>query len=434
MSTKAYMTNRATKALAKEIAIAAENINTWAVNIKELIKLRRKLLKKPKADADLYTIADAFSRLFYKGHTKAVDYHVDSDSSESEDPGSDADSDADSDAGLDSESEPETRDISKHRKHRKTQETEKDVDVDEFLREVVAAEQNAKEGLKPDPKKMTKMQQAAYKVLAEEDREVKDMDDLMSKRRKQMLKDMRNPPVAPVKFTLDVDKTLDSKTGKPIPECLPREDNLTDSEASGEIIDECDVSESESDAGSDKDATMKNTLVNENAKHPSVLELENALRDAMANITADATMHPLIAMQKESPLFAGLPGYDTAADSQANDLLKSFGVTQTTTNTNTIKSKHITESDASACSTRAPPNATKFNTPDVPEFDPKYGPLYRMTPKERSEMQQKWFKQAIVNVDAQLQAKKQPTSPNSRNRLIREETTRIQETFLETYK
>ena len=80
MSTNAYMKNRALKSLSKEISSISENINTWAVSLKHLIKLRRNLLSNKKADSDLYMVADAFSKLFYKNHANVNEYHLDSDS------------------------------------------------------------------------------------------------------------------------------------------------------------------------------------------------------------------------------------------------------------------------------------------------------------------------------------------------------------------
>lgn len=452
-STKSYMANRALHSLSKEIDDISENINTWAVSLKSLIKLRRALLKNSKADRDLYVIADAFSKLFYKGHAKVDTRHVDSDSDSDSGSGSGSESDSNTESnntGSDSDSNTESANNTprknskqnKQNKHHKQSPTEPDadIDVDEFLREVVAAEQTAKDGKIQKPTAgMSKMQQAALKVLAEEDREVKDMDLLMAKRRRKMEEDMRKPqPTRPVKFTLDVDKTLDPKTGLPL-----FEDKQEDSE-DGEVLAEEDISGSDSeveveveaevevkvpkhskvlkpaklqkpakvllDENTEDDAILSGTLANDKAKHPSVLDLENALKNAMANITADESLHPLIAMQKDSPLFAGLPGFTDSGDSVcANPVMSNPG----NPSNPAVQTAHTT-----------------FSTPDPPEFDPKYGPLYRMTAPQRAKMFQQWFKRASTNVDSQLS--KNPASPTTRNRLIREETFRLQENYLET--
>jgi hypothetical protein len=76
-----------------------------------------------------------------------------------------------------------------------------------------------------------------------------------------------------------------------------------------------------------------------------------------------------------------------------------------------------------------PPNLGPNIFDKPPEFDPKYGPLLRFSVNERNEMYAKWFKQAIMTVDAQLA--KEPKSPETRDRMIREEAFRIQDRFLE---
>lgn len=138
-------------------------------------------------------------------------------------------------------------------------------------------------------------------------------------------------------------------------------------ESEGEIIEEVEITKE------------KNTMAE---------DLENALKTTMSNISNDPTMHPLIEMQKNQSIFTGIQNYDK-------------------------------------------PPAVKFNTPEIPEFDRKYGPLFSLTAPQRNKLYQRWFKQATINVDSQLN--NQPVSPNTRNRLIREETTRMQDSYLESF-
>ncbi len=425
-STKAYMTNRALKSLSNEIDSVSENINTWVVSLKSLIKLRRKLLGNSKADKDLYVVADAFSKLFYKGHVKVDNRHIDSDSDSDSDSDDDADepnadvnddaeSESDVDVGSESDSDLDVIAQKKNKTRKSKQQStaenvDADVDVDEFLREVVAAEHAAADGKpKVSKKNMSKMQLAALKVLSEEDREVKDMDDLMAQRRIKMERDMQKPqPTRPVKFTLDIDKTLDPKSGLPIHENI---DNIDD----GEILEEISIHE-ESNLAESKPADAQ--------KEMSVVELENAIKETMKAINSDTKLHPLLSMQKDSPLFAGLPGFDANGNNQdstaqdpTKELHSQFGVQSPAVlmNSNTAKSANT---------------AVTFLTPETPEFDPKFGPLYKFTADQRKKMFYQWFKQATVNVDNQLEGKLVDTA--TRDRLIREETTRIQDNYLES--
>ena len=107
----------------------------------------------------------------------------------------------------------------------------------------------------------------------------------------------------------------------------------------------------------------------------------------------EPTIHPLIALQNETNLFKDLQ--DRSFDQQEK------------------------------------PEPIIQQKTDVPEFDPKYGPLYRMSAYQRKKMYQKWFQQAISNVDEQIS--NNLVSPKTRDRLIREETSRLQENYLETH-
>ena len=125
-----------------------------------------------------------------------------------------------------------------------------------------------------------------------------------------------------------------------------------------------------------------------NDDHP-IDNLENDLNAAMANINADTSIHPLVSMQKDQSIFTELP------------------------------------------KEQAVKPVVKFTTPEVPEFDKKYGPLFSLTAPQRNKLFQQWFKQAVTHVDAHIASN--PVSPTTRDRLIREETTRLQDSYLENY-
>ena len=274
--TNDYMADRSLLIISKEIHNMLENLNTWSVALKELLKIRRTLLNNPTADQELYDIIDVFSELYYANDSKPRSVKV------------------------------------------KPADTSNDEDVDNFLQSVVKEERKSK-NITSAP--MTDMQQAALNVLNNAEEEAKQMDAMINARRNQMEEDMRNPPSKPVKFLVDETVEIDMEPN-----------------------------------------------------------LESALNTAMSNINNDPSIHPVVAMQKEQPIL--------------------------------------------------PKPVVKFNTPEVPEFDKKYGPLFSMTATQRNRLFQDWFKQAVTNVDSQLTG---PVSPNTRDRLIREETTRQQDRYLESF-
>lgn len=384
MSTNAYMKNRALKSLSKEISSISENINTWAVSLKHLIKLRRKLLSNKKADSDLYMVADAFSKLFYKNHAKVNEYHLDSDSESDPDPESDSESNS-------------PRSTRKRRDPHKKEEDQEDQeeDIDETLRKIIASEARISQSdNQPLPKnlKITPMQKAALDVLTAEEQEAKDLASRMARKREKLARDMNKPqPRAPVKFTLDVDKTLDPKTGKPIDCGVYAKDDSED-----EVLDEVSIDENSS-TESDSDAEEIPQENKKDIKHPSAVDLETALNNVMKNVLDDTSLHPIIAMQKENPLFNGLPGFENTTEHTPQPQ---------------IQPQHNT-------------------TQESYDFDPKYGPLLKLSAYARKQLQYKWFTQAKQNVDAHIA--EHPVSPRTRDRLIREETTRLQDLYCETH-
>ncbi len=384
-STSAYMTHRTLKVLSDEINRVSENINTWVVSLKGLIKIRRTLLGNTKADKDLYLAADAFSKLFYKGH-------------------------------LDSDSDNSETHETVNPKGQVENSTKKDHDMDDdalaaYLCDAVSTEKVAADNPELSKKNMSKMQLAALKVLSDGEKELKEMDDLMTRRRIQMEKDLQNPqPTRPVMFTLDVDKTLDPHTGKPIHEihatCRQDED--------GDILEEVSIDGDEPPAKLHPILAMQQELlsglndagvmlggVSSNDAEMSITQLENETKNIIDKINSNTNMYPISDAQKESP--------DMTADN------------------NQPKSRFGVQSPEVLMNVRTP---VKFLTPETPEFDPKFGPLYRFTPEQRKKMYYQWFKQATVNVDNQLTDKK--VDAETRNRLIREETTRIQNDYLES--
>lgn len=342
MSTNAYMTNRALKSLSKEISAISENLNTWAVSLKHLIKLRRNLLNNKKADSDLYLVADAFSKLFYKNHAKVDNYHVNSDSEQE-------------DQELTTNESQNAHDFQEE-------------DIDETLRKIVANE-------KPKSK-LTDMQLAALETLTAEEKEAEELNNQINRRRAQLNANMQKAqPSAPVKFTVDVDKTLDPKTGKPI------EYEVDDNSDNGTILDEASL---------DSDNGKKTLITNTESNYLSNGNLLTTLNEVMSKMNNDKSLHPIIAMQKETPLFNGLPGFENTA----------------------VKSEPV-------------------KVDGISNFNPKFTPLLKLTAHARKELQYKWFKQAIENVN--IQTRDLPISPKTRDRLIREETTRQQEYYCETH-
>lgn len=400
MSTNAYMKNRALKSLSKEISSISENLNTWAVSLKHLIKLRRKLLNNKKADSDLYMVADAFSKLFYKNHANVNEYHLDSDS------GSDSDSESDSESNSPKSSR-KHRDPQDQEDHQKDCSEDQEEDIDETLRKIIASEaRTSQSDNQPLPKnlKITPMQKAALDVLTAEEQEAKDLASRMARKREKLARDMNKPqPRAPVKFTLDVDKTLDPKTGKPIDCGVYAKDDSED-----EVLDEVSI-----DENSDSDSAEVPQENKKDIKHPSAVDLETALNNVMKNVLDDTSLHPIIAMQKENPLFNGLPGFENTTEHTPQSIFGvPLNVPQSQPQSQTQKPQHNT-------------------TQESYDFDPKYGPLLKLSAYARKQLQYKWFTQAKENVDAHIA--EHPVSPRTRDRLIREETTRLQDLYCETH-
>ncbi len=330
--TDLYMSNRTLQVLSAEMRNMLENLNTWSVSLKELIKIKRTLLKSPTADSELYDIMDVYSELYYAEYSKTSNAPTGTRKIVKHKPRRNSNDKSDTDIDVDVEV---------------TDGEHSDVDVDDFLQKVIKEEQRSRVSRdKPAGAPLTETQKAALRVLDTADQEGKKMDALINARRAQMERDMSNPPVKPVNFT----------------------------------VTDCDIKEpaKPSESNSDSDGEVLEEVVIEEAPQSN---LENELKTVMSNITADTTMHPLVAMQKENSIF--------------NE-----------------------------------PPAVKFTTPDPPEFDPKYGPLFSLTAPQRKKLFYQWFKRATVSVDEQLA--NNPVSPNTRNRLIREETTRLQDTYLES--
>lgn len=382
MSTNAFMTNRATKSISKEIAKVSENLNTWSVLLKQLIKLRRLLLNNHNVDSDLYMVANAFSKLFYKNQAKVNDYHLDSDSE------AEAESEADAEAEVNSEVDQDTGSDSNEKRRKQNQkksvemESTEEEDVDEILRKIIASESTSV----ARTRKVTPMQQAALNTLTIGEQEAKELDDLMEKKRRQLERDMNKPqPKAPVKFTLDIDKTLDAETGRPIDCCVYP--TVSDEDELGEILEE---------------ESIKSDV------HPITTNLEKELTAAMIGINNDKSIHPILAMQAEDNIFSGLPELDPSVENVQNESKES-------NKSKEPQSEHVSYQESQASQ----------------EFDPKYGPLLKLSAYARKRLQYKWFNQAKKNVD--VQTSEHPVSPSTRDRLIREETTRLQDYYCETH-
>jgi len=374
MSSK--MNSRAIKAVDKQIQECLENLNTWSSLLKRFIKLNRQLSGNHVAHKKAYKLAGEISKLHYQ----------------------DFDSDSDLDSDLESYDENPKRNRRKgtdkeESKEDKTKTPTEDIDVDEFLHEVIRAEKERADGKKP-PGKLTKMQEAARKVLTVEDLEAKELDEHVSRRRKQMQEDMANPPKKDVKFTLDIDA---------------KDDSESDSE-SGEVLEEVEIYSDTEDAAGIKTGTQTSGV-----KHPAEADLETSLKSIMKNVYDDASMHPLIAMQNEAPLFDGLPGLDTQSE-QANTQLN------TQSNTQPIPSR--------------PDNLkipeVKFISVDTPPDNARMGPLYKLTTYQRKNLLQKFFLQAKKNVELQLGG--QSVSQEKFNELVKGESDRILYDYVDTHK
>jgi len=370
------MADRSLHLITTEINHMLENINTWSVSLKELIKIRRMLLNNPDADKELYDIIDVYSELYYAVGTpdnskptrtvtskKTVNHR--------------AARDVDTRGGT-------ARDVD-------TVEIEDDdEDVDTFLQNVIKDERKTKNmphNTTDMPKNMTEMQKAALNVITNAELEAKQMDDIINARRRQMEKDMRNPPKKPVKFTVS-----DTAVEEPVVENNEEE----------VVVDEAENTE-------DEEVLVEIDL--DAAEEKEKESLETKLNNVMANINADSNIRKLIDMQKEQPIFNVMSG-----DANSTPAVNSTPVVNSTPNP-AIK-----------------PNSTpvvKFNTPEIPEFDPKFGPLYSLTAKQRKDLSFKWFKRAVSIVDEQLATN--PASPNTRARLIREETFKQQEDYLSQF-
>jgi hypothetical protein len=359
-SSNNYMTERSVKSISKEINHIASNISTWSTALKKLIQIKRLLTEDPFIDSTLFDLADSFEDLFYNGITEKVvrrQYKPKQQpkrSVKSVDSNSESSSEA-SEIEVETESQPNNRQAARPT-------PEADVDVNEFLREVVAAEHAAQSGAPAVPtNNMSKMQLAALKVLEEERKEAEDMDALIAERRKKMEQEMMKPPPArPIKFLSETD----SEDG---------DDSGDDSE--GEILDEVSIH-------SDTNAPA---------------------------------LHPLIMMQQNNNLFKGMDGLDPNAQPEVSivDRLEAM------------------LDNASDQQPTVAPVPVVFTTPEPPEFDPKYGPLFSLSLTQRNKLFYKWFQTASKNVDDQIQGKN--ITPRTRDRLIREETSRLQDEYLETH-
>ncbi len=123
-------------------------------------------------------------------------------------------------------------------------------------------------------------------------------------------------------------------------------------------------------------------------------------------------------MQKDNPLFNGLPGFDTNTGTAFCAPTVSAPTVSAPTASNNV-------------STDEPQKKSENTTQESYEFDPKYGPLLKLSAYARKQLQYKWFTRAKENVDAHVA--EHPVSPRTRDQLIREETTRLQDLYCETH-
>ncbi len=431
-STKSYMINRALKSLADEINKVSENLNTWAVMLKQLIKLRRKLLRTPSADRDLYTVADAFSKLFYKNGAKVDEYHLDSDLDSDVDSDVDEDSDGsdlpeddldiqdDSDVDLSSKvgsygssrqshvsskvgnygSSRQSHVSSKAGSYGSSRQSHVSSKAGSYVsgqadhrpKRKNKSKQNQKTKardstdmfLTDNATKISDMQKAALSVLSEEEQAAAELAEHMEQKRKEYAASAAKgpPPSAPIRFTLDIDKTLDPVTGLPI---------------------DCSVVRSDDEY----------TVFEEN-------------------------VHPLIAMQKKEPLIGQVNGENTFSrqdnldNSTSPTTLPAVELRDQTQKDNPAKNDVSGGVDISQNAPQSDSRPT--NTAHVTEVDhnPKYGPLFRLSANKRRELQYSWFQQAISTIDAQIKNNELgPITPRTRDKLIRDETTKLQDLYCE---
>jgi hypothetical protein len=238
-STKSHMSNRSIVSINKEIHKCLENINTWSLAAQKLIGVKRNLLSNNRVDAKFYTLLKAMEDAFYNEDLSSDKVYVDdSDDNSSNDEyekyhksnkiyrgrmkerkarrekrlkkDKSENSEVENSEVENSEvenSEVENSGVENSGVEKIKNEDDLESDIDAILNreakkdeKIIRASLNQKNG-----NNLTKEQLAALQVLDQHEKEQEDLDEYIMERRKQMQKDMKNPPKSEIKFTLVTD-------------------------------------------------------------------------------------------------------------------------------------------------------------------------------------------------------------------------------------
>lgn len=417
----ARMKNAALTSVNKNIYEMLCNIDVWTASLDALLNVRKHLVGKTHLDIQLRKLINQFG-VFKNNYATYLDEVVNDNDEEYV-----KEVDENDVEENDEEYEVEDYETNKTKSHPnksklKTAPPDDEEELDKFLQRAVQSTtqrewtnqetRDKTSWMHEFPGKgPTKEQQAAMNILSVAEQEQEEMNALIDQRRKRLEEESKKPPPSsPVRFTMDIDKTLDPKTGLPIPECM---ENADEDE---EVIDEEEIEEDviEEEEIEEEDESISNKITK------ATKQVENAVAQALLPMTNDKSLHPLIAMQQADRLLSDLgnPAQETYAPAPTQNSTPSQSSNRNQppaqTQTPAQNSEHISEESR-----------------DLPsDFDPRFAPLYRMTIYQRNKLYNNWFKRAVINVDEQL--KNKTVAADERAKMIREETSRLRDAWLES--
>ena len=372
-SLKQKITTRYLASLDKEILECVENINIWCVSLQQFIKMKRKAAGRNHSDEHLFTISNAFVDMFYRNQLvpRPETYE---DVIEKEDDEADETDEAEKnnieDTTIVSNKMPSTRHANQQAIKSNTGDAlpENEDDLDNFLRSQMKQEHLDK---------LTTEQKVAMVRLTDAENEEREMTLRINEKRRIMEEQKANPVKSkyPIKFSMDSAEEV-------------KEQPKSNDETNDDIVEIENVEEFDN-------------------KLSSPEQFQREIQDVLKGMTADTTLHPLLADQMNNSIFNGLPGLDRDVKEIVPVTQPEMPVTRpVNTQSNIVTQKPIAFPDEAMI----------------------IKPLLRLNRRQQDDLQQRIYLQAKENVEENLESH---ISIEEKQKRIREESDKLLREWLE---
>jgi hypothetical protein len=415
------MRNRTIRSIDKQLAECLENLNTWAVSINNLVDLKYRLLHK-KTDLHLKSITKRIMQHHYKNNKSDNESMISSDSSDSDDSNDLDDSD--------NVSRKSSKSSKSNGRSDSNDSNDSNVEVE------VEVEMSDNEHKSVEKKTRKTMEEQALELLAQKEKEEKDMDDHMDRCRRQMHKDMeKEQPKKEIKFTLvtgDEDRKKsnvedeDCEDGEVVAEVIEVDDEVendnNDNDTEVEVEVEVEVENDNNDNNNDTEVEVEVENDNNNNNNNNDTEVEVEVEVEVENEVEAKTEHVIntdgLDLHTSDPNVMlsvindalGVPN-NLRADNLETDIMPSFK----------INLPKVTQSDKKP--------EVKFRT-TLDDNPPPITALHKLTLQQQEKLFTELYYKAKNNVRSMMP---EDTDKKIFDEMVKRETDRLLDAWIKTH-